>query len=77
MSEIQIEVGDTFYRKDYKRNPYKHHIVAILKDENETQVVYKYFGKHKRWWHYEIMSLTNFEYGFEIGLYSYEIPENI
>lgn len=31
--------------------PYLIHIVAIV---DLDQVVYKYYGRHKQWWHYEI-----------------------
>ena len=30
---------------------YKIHILAIIE---ERQVVYRWYGKHKQWWHYEI-----------------------
>ena len=61
-----LKVGDVFYKK-YDRN--KYHIVAIL-DEPEKQIVYKFYGIHKRWWHYDIKSEYSMNHAFEIGLYS-------
>ena len=43
--------GDTYRAKINIEKPYKIHIVAIVDDE---MVVYKYYGRHKQWWHYEI-----------------------
>ena len=31
--------------------PHKIYILAVV---DECMVVYKYFGKHKKWWHYNI-----------------------
>jgi len=63
---MKIEVGQTFHKKG---NSYKYHIMAIILDDPETQVVFRYFGKYKQWWHYEI----EYEFGFldavKIGLY--------
>lgn len=30
---------------------YKIHILAIV---DECQIVFKWYGKHKQWWHYEV-----------------------
>lgn len=30
---------------------YKCHVLAIV---DKDYVVYKWYGKHKQWWHYEI-----------------------
>lgn len=56
-----IEKGFLF--KDFYG--YKCHVVAILKDEpreNYTQIVYKYYGRRKQWWHYETIDLESFLY---------------
>jgi len=45
---IDFKIGETFRIKDYKI-----HICAIV---DEEMVVYKYYGKHKQWWHYEVES---------------------
>lgn len=37
----------------------KVHIVALIEND---MVVYKYFGKHKQWWHYFVTSRTNIEF---------------
>ena len=53
--------GKQFYMKvgrklhvEFFDNPgaiYKIHILAII---DEHQVVYRFYGVHKRWWHYRI-----------------------
>lgn len=40
---------------------YKYHVVMTFEDRGEVFVVVKYYGKHKRWWHYEVWSLFEFE----------------
>ena len=62
---MELKIGDIFYDE----NGYKCHIVSLLKEESEPQIVYKYFGKHKQWWHYHIKSKFWFENAFEGGLY--------
>jgi len=31
---------------------YKIHIVSVIDEGYGEQIVYRYFGKHKQWWHY-------------------------
>ena len=64
---MEIKEGQTFYKK---RDNRKCHIVKIFKDKNEKIVVTKYFGIHKRWWHYEVEYFFSFEKNFNYGLYS-------
>ena len=48
---FQFKVGDTFHvLRGAPRIPYKIHILAIIQD----MVVFRWYGKHKQWWHYEI-----------------------
>ena len=48
-----MKVDDIFYMN--KGLPgdklYKCHVLAIV---DEDMVVYKYFGRRKQWWHYEV-----------------------
>jgi len=55
-----MKKGDIFYKK---HGPviYKCHTVIVLEKEDKPQIVYKYYGKYKQWWHYEIISLWFFE----------------
>lgn len=62
---VSINPGDIFHDVKLK---YKHHVVAIL-DEPEKQVVHKYYGKHKQYWHYEIESMYMFQSRLQIGMY--------
>lgn len=49
-----LKEGDTFsYDGD------KHHILVNLK--KEEQIVFKYYGKHKQYWHYDVESYFWFE----------------
>ncbi len=67
----KFKAGDCFYKKN---DSYKYHIVTILEDEG--QIVYKYFGKYKQWWHYEIEDFDNFQIYFKIGLYYFKDNKN-
>lgn len=44
-------VGDTHPLKIGQGGPYKIHILAIIDGD---QIVYKWYGRHKQWWNYEI-----------------------
>lgn len=48
-----FEIGSKYRISDPNDN-YKYHV--IHNDEKEKIIIVKYFGKHKRWWHYEIWS---------------------
>lgn len=61
-----MKIGDTFYKK---RDDRKYHIVNIFIDKDVELIVYKFFGKHKRWWHYEIEEYETFEDCLKAGLY--------
>lgn len=53
----QFQKGQT-YKWDGGGYYYKIHIVEII-DEGLSYcplIVFRYFGKHKQWWHYEIKS---------------------
>ena len=62
---MELKVGDVFYDEDN----YKCYVVSILAEEKEPQVVYKYYGKHKQWWHYFVKSEYWLERSFELGLW--------
>ena len=64
-----LKPGDTFI---HKNGPYKYkcHIVVNLPNEPGGRIVWKYFGKHKQWWHFEIESY----YWFELRM---QTPEDI
>lgn len=49
---MKFKVGETYKYKIGGGKPYKIHIVAIV---DEGQVVFKYYGRHKQWWHYEVI----------------------
>ena len=61
---IELKVGDKF--RDIKC---LYHIVNIFEDNGETFIVFKYFGKHKQWWHYELKSQHRMDFGFHVGFY--------
>ena len=47
------KLGDTFYLKKNPERPYKCHVVGIVDGD---QVVYKWYGRHKQRWNYEVES---------------------
>lgn len=51
-----LKVGSTFkiYLAGSPRPLYKCHVLAIV---DEDMIVYKWYGKHKQWWHYNVESL--------------------
>jgi len=56
----EIKVGDKhriYYHFGSSPKGYLVHVVAIV---DEDYVVYKYFGKHKQWWHYGIERIDIF-----------------
>lgn len=63
-----FNVGDTFYSKEVG-SVYKNHIVAILTEEDVPMIVYKYYGKHRQWWHYEIKAVYEFNWYIRDGFY--------
>jgi hypothetical protein len=57
----------------YKKNDFhKYHLVGILENEPQPQVIYKYFGRYKQWWHYEIKSLYIFKISIKDGYYYFK-----
>lgn len=52
-NKIIFKKGDIFYKSRDRR---KYHIVKVLNEPCGKLYVVKYFGIHKRWWHYEILS---------------------
>ncbi len=67
MNKPTIKIGDTFNHRNYR---IKYHVLAVLDDEPETQVVLKYYGNHKQWWHYKIEALEVIETWLDVGLYT-------
>ena len=63
----KLNIGDVFYTRNGVI--YKKHIVSILDKESEPQIIYKWYGKVRQYWHYEIESVYSFNYAFNIGLY--------
>lgn len=54
---MQFETGDIHKCWLNGRN-YKIHIVAVV---DGCMVVYKWYGKHKQWWHYEVKHADDLE----------------
>jgi len=58
-----------FYMKNDRR---KYHVVKVITLDNIDFVIYKYYGIHKKWWHYKLERLEDIQERFDIGLYSYK-----
>lgn len=62
---FDLNVGETFYYRNYK-----YHVVSIINEKPYPQIVYKYYGKYKQWWHYEIESIFSFNDKLHVGIFS-------
>jgi hypothetical protein len=53
--KMKFKVGEHFYLDKGlpKDGIYKCHILAVV---DKHYIVYKWWGKHKQWWHYEVES---------------------
>ena len=60
-----MELGESFYKKNDRR---KYHIRCKLRPDNVY--IIKYFGIHKRRWHYEVVSFYELDLCFKSGLWS-------
>lgn len=47
------KVGDRVRWHDYEE--YLAHVVAVFNHDGRTLVTIAYYGKHKRWWFYEVV----------------------
>ena len=64
-----LKEGDTFVDHD----GYKCHVLVNLKSEPGGQIVFKYYGRHKQYWHYFVESY----YWFELRLRTDESGETL
>lgn len=65
---MDINSVTVFY--DYEQKN-KCHVVSVLNDEPIVQIVYKFFGKHRRKWFYEIISKDRFFLNLEYNLWGF------
>lgn len=42
---------------EYRFRNYRYHVVISFQESEKEEIMYvvKYYGKHHRWWHYEIV----------------------
>lgn len=59
----KLTVGTTFWYEERK-----YHVVAVVVDGDHLIYVLKYFGIHKRWWHYEAMEHLKFKTALDCNL---------
>ncbi|MCP4374006.1 MAG: hypothetical protein GY797_38765 [Deltaproteobacteria bacterium] len=50
---VKYKVGDTFPIICGTLPLYKAHVIGIVHDQ-EPLIVYKWYGRHKQWWHYAV-----------------------
>lgn len=65
-NDESLKVGDTFYHTQpgfEGIKEYKCHVLAIVDDE---YIVYKWYGKHKQWWHYQVEHISIIEVKIKI-----------
>lgn len=48
----------------YHFGDYLYHVMLSFQDSETEDIMYvvKYYGKHKQWWHYEVISATMLNY---------------
>ena len=51
MTTREYKVGETYQIWMPPGGFYKIHVLAIV---DEEYIVYKWYGKHKQWWHYVV-----------------------
>lgn len=66
-----MEIPQSWYEMN---NPYKYHIVLEFEDNGNKYIVFKYYGRYKQWWHYQIERRRYVESGFKCGLYMEHSP---
>ena len=67
---MDLKVGNVFYNKNEGLlDARKCHIVNIFEDDDEDIIVFKFYGKHKQYWHYRVMPDDDFESNFDAGLF--------
>jgi hypothetical protein len=71
-----MKIGDVFYIQLSYQNYRKCHIVNIFEDNEETMIVYKFYGKYKQWWHYEVEHLWAYENKITAGIIWKRRPKN-
>lgn len=55
---MSFQKGSTFKICKGAGKPYKAHVLEIV---DGNMVVYKWFGRHKRWWHYSVEDAEHLE----------------
>lgn len=62
--KINFKKGGTFYWPQGENN-YKCHIVEMIEC---NMVVFKWYGKHKQWWHYEVEDADHIQRMHDVAL---------
>jgi hypothetical protein len=64
-----LKIGSVFYEIN---EDYKYHVINIFKDNDSNIIVFKYYGKHKQWWHYEVIELWKFNMRIKHEIYYFK-----
>ena len=67
-NSVDKYIGKSFYRCNDRC---KYHIINSFTDNDQTFLICKFFGIHKRFWNYGILTVEVFEDKLENELYSY------
>lgn len=49
------KAGDKLIRNE-QRTAYVCHVLAVFEHDGQTHAAIAWYGKHKQWWHYEVVS---------------------
>lgn len=52
----------------FRYKGYLYHVVDKCDDNGTILIIVKYFGKYKKWWHYEILEADDFDERVELRL---------
>lgn len=64
---MDFKVGDTHQVSQITPNGRKFYKIHILAVVDQCQIVFKWYGKHKQWWHYEVKSAEWLEQDIKIA----------
>lgn len=56
-----LDVATLKKETKFRYKDYLYHVVGKSEDNDTILIIVKYFGKYKKWWHYEIFEADSFE----------------
>ena len=63
-----LDVANLKKGTKFRYQGYLYHVVDKCDDNGTILIIVKYFGKYKKWWHYEILEADDFDERVELRL---------